>query len=72
MDDPPQLGAIETGDSAAADSGEHDHEAGLAALRAAIQRGLDDVEAGRVVDLEEGIEQVLRSIREKKAPGDRE
>lgn len=48
-----------------------EREARIAAVRAAVQRGLDDVKAGRVIDLEVGIEQVLRGIREKKAAGAR-
>jgi predicted transcriptional regulator len=69
MDDQPQLGSGEAGDLAADESAVRVREARLAALRAAVQRGLDEVAAGRVVDLDEGIERVLRSIGEKKAAG---
>jgi predicted transcriptional regulator len=69
MDDRPQLGSGHDADSAAAESARHEREARLAALRAAVQRGIEDADAGRVVDLDEGIDQVLRSIREKKAAG---
>ena len=72
MDDRPHLDSGEDGNPAAAESSQHEREARLAALRAAVQRGIEDAEAGRVVDLDEGIEQVLRSIREKKAAGARE
>jgi predicted transcriptional regulator len=69
MDDQPQLGSSEGGSPASDESAGQQRQERLAALRAAVQLGLDDVAAGRVVDLDEGIEQVLRSIREKKAAG---
>ena len=71
MDDPPQIGASGQTGSDDSDHDERVREARLAALGAAVQRGLDDVAAGRVIDLDEGIEQVLRGIREKKAAGAR-
>jgi hypothetical protein len=67
MDDPSHLGPA---GRTSPDNGGHlerDGEARLAALRAAVQRGFDDVAAGRVVGLEEGIEQLVRGIREKAA-----
>jgi hypothetical protein len=72
MDDPLNLSRDPGTGADNSDHREREREARLAALRAAVQRGLDDVAAGRVVDLDEGIEQVLRSIREKKAAGGRE
>lgn len=67
MDDRPQLGSHDP--DSEGDSLRTHREARLTALRAAVQRGLDDAASGRVVDLDEGIEQVLRGIREKKAAG---
>jgi predicted transcriptional regulator len=56
MEDPPQIGPDPTRDDS--DHREGAHEARLASLRAAIQRGIDDGEAGRVVDLDEAFDQV--------------
>lgn len=67
VDDRPQLGSHDS--DSEGESLRTGREARLASLRAAVQRGLDDVRAGRVIDLDEGIEQVLRGIREKKAAG---
>lgn len=68
MDDPSHLTPRISSDDG---DRERKRETRLAALRAAVQRGFDDVAAGRVIDLEEGIEQILRGIREKKAAGAR-
>ncbi|HET9639843.1 MAG TPA: hypothetical protein VFP12_11615 [Allosphingosinicella sp.] len=65
MDDPPQIGPDRTlGDS---DDREREREAHLTALRAAVQRGLDDVAAGRVVDLDEAFDQVEAMLDEMEA-----
>lgn len=65
MDDPPQIGPNRTlGDS---DHRERDHEARLGALRAAIQRGIDDGEAGRVIDLDDAFDQVEAMLDEMEA-----
>lgn len=65
MDDPPQIGPDRTLDDS--DHRETDHEARLAALRAAIQRGIDDGKAGRVVDLDEAFDQVEAMLDEMEA-----
>lgn len=44
-----------------------EREAWLAAVRAGVQRGLDDVAAGRVVDLDEAFDQVEAMLDEMEA-----
>jgi antitoxin ParD1/3/4 len=44
-----------------------EREEWLAAVRAGVQRGLDDVEAGRVVDLDEAFDQVEAMLDEMEA-----
>lgn len=44
-----------------------EREEWLATVRAGVQRGLDDVEAGRVVDLEEAFDQVEAMLDEMEA-----
>ncbi|HYI39406.1 MAG TPA: hypothetical protein VE053_03720 [Allosphingosinicella sp.] len=65
MDDPPQIGPSRIPDDS--DYRARDHEARLATLRAAIQRGIDDGEAGRVVDLDEAFDQVEMMLDEMEA-----
>lgn len=65
MDDPPQIGSGRNPDDS--DHRERDREGHLAALRAAIQRGIDDGEAGRVVDLSEAFDQVEAMLDEMEA-----
>jgi predicted transcriptional regulator len=58
MDDRPE---IEPGESASPEATADSHserEARLASLRAAIQRGIDDADAGRVVDLDEAFDRI--------------
>lgn len=44
-----------------------EREAQIAAVRAAVQRGLEDVKAGRVVDLEEGFAEIYAMLDEMEA-----
>jgi len=44
-----------------------EREAQIAAVRAAVQRGLDDVKAGRVVDLEEGFAEIYAMLDDMEA-----
>ena len=44
-----------------------EREAQIAAVRAAVQRGLDDVKAGRVVDAEEGFAEIYAMLDEMEA-----
>ncbi len=44
-----------------------EREARIAAVRAAVQRGLDDVKAGRVVDLEDGFAEIYAMLDEMEA-----
>ena len=44
-----------------------EREAQIAAVRAAVQRGLDDVKAGRVVDIEEGFAEIYAMLNEMEA-----
>jgi predicted transcriptional regulator len=62
MDEPPQSGPGDVGLSAAAA-----REARLAALRAAAQRGLDDIKAGRVIDLDEALDRIEAMLDEMEA-----
>lgn len=66
MDDCPHLGSSEDG-SCAADG----NEARLGGLRAAVERGLEDIKAGRVADLEQAfsrIEAMLDELEAAKRP----
>ena len=54
----PISGSLETGAG---------HEAHLAELRAAVQRGIDDIKAGRVVDLEDGLARIEAMLDELEA-----
>ncbi|HEX8466652.1 MAG TPA: hypothetical protein VF620_02470 [Allosphingosinicella sp.] len=65
MDDPPQIGHDRPLDDT--DHLEGDDEARRAALRAAIQLGIDDGEAGRVVDLDEAFDQIEAMLDEMEA-----
>jgi antitoxin ParD1/3/4 len=44
-----------------------EREAQIAAVRAAVQRGLDDVKAGRFVDIEEGFAEIYAMLDARKA-----
>lgn len=44
-----------------------EREAQIAAVRAAVQRGLDDVKAGRVVDIEEGFAEIYAMLDDMEA-----
>ena len=65
MDDSPQIDPDRTLQDS--DHAEMGREARLAALRAAIQRGIDDGGAGRVVDLDEAFDQVEAMLDEMEA-----
>ena len=65
MDDSPQLGPSDDDGSAAAGSDER--EAYLAELRAAVTLGLEDVKAGRVVDLDEAFDRIEAMLDELEA-----
>jgi antitoxin ParD1/3/4 len=58
MDDLSQIGSRERATGDDSDRSGREREARLAALRAAIQRGIDDAKAGRVIDLDEAFDQV--------------
>jgi antitoxin ParD1/3/4 len=45
-----------------------EREARIAAVRVAVQLGLDDVKAGRVVDLEEGFAEIYAMLDDMEAP----
>jgi antitoxin ParD1/3/4 len=78
MDDQPQLSADdETFIDEAVRSGRYasrskvldeglgrvrEREARIAAVRVAVQRGLDDVKAGRVIDIEEGFAEIYAML----------
>jgi predicted transcriptional regulator len=62
MDDPPHIGPDRILDDG--DHRQRDHEARLAMLRAAIQRGIDDGESGRVVELDEAFDRVEAMLDE--------
>jgi predicted transcriptional regulator len=65
MDDSPQFGSGDDDDSAVARRNER--EAYLADLRAAVTLGLEDIKAGRVVDLDEAFDQVEAMLDELEA-----
>lgn len=44
-----------------------EREARIAGIRAAVQRGFDDVKAGRVVDVEEGFAEIYAMLNEMEA-----
>jgi antitoxin ParD1/3/4 len=44
-----------------------EREAQIAAVRAAVQRGLDDVKAGRVVNIEEGFAEIYAMLDDMEA-----
>lgn len=70
MEDTPRTSSPEDDNADAAGSSEH--EARRAELRAAVKRGLEDVEEGRVVDLDEAfdrIEAMLDELEAAKRPG---
>jgi predicted transcriptional regulator len=62
MDEPSQSDAGDEGLCAAAA-----REARLAELRAAAQRGLDDIKAGRVLDLDEALDRIEATLDEMEA-----
>ncbi len=65
MDDCPQLGSDDDDSFFSAGSGER--EARLAALRADVKRGLEDVRAGRVADLEVELDRIEAMLDELEA-----
>ena len=64
MDDCPEPGAFEADGSAA---GSNAREARRSELRAAVQRGLDDIKAGRVADLDEAFDRIDAMLDELEA-----
>jgi predicted transcriptional regulator len=62
MDDYPQLEPGDEGGSSASEGGERD--ARRAELRAAVKRGLEDIEQGRVVDLEAALDRIEAMLDE--------
>jgi predicted transcriptional regulator len=62
MDDRAQLGPADEDESSAAASGER--EARRDALRAAVKQGLEDIEAGRVVDLDSALDRIEAMLDE--------
>ena len=65
MDDRSQPVSDEDGNCAA--PGSREREARVAELRAAVKRGLEDVEEGRVVDLEEAFDRIEGMLDELEA-----
>lgn len=65
MDDCPQLDATGDDGSQAAESASN--EARLGELRAAVERGLEDIKAGRVVDVEEAFGRIESMLDELEA-----
>lgn len=65
MDDPPRIGPERALDDS--DRRGKDDEARSEALQAAIQRGIDDGDAGRVVDLDEAFDRVEAMLDEMEA-----
>lgn len=64
MDDLPQLDPADDDNSAAMNS---EREARRAELRAAVKRGLQDIEEGRVVDLEAALDRIEAMLDELEA-----
>ena len=64
MDDCPEPGAFESAGAAARSDA---REARRAELRAAVQRGLDDIKAGRVADLDEAFDRIDAMLDELEA-----
>ena len=62
MDDLPQLDPADDDNPAAAAGNER--EARRAELRAAVKRGLEDIEEGRVVDLEAALDRIEAMLDE--------
>jgi predicted transcriptional regulator len=67
MDDRPDLGSRD-GDGPDTTAGT-DLEARRAELRAAVKRGLEDIEEGRVVDLEQALDRIEAMLDELEAAG---
>jgi hypothetical protein len=67
MDDSPNLRRNDQGTLGDDDFPERDREARLAELRAIVQQGIDDGDAGRVIDLEEAFDQVEAMLDEMEA-----
>ena len=65
MDDHPHIGSGEDGEAAAAGSSER--EARRNELRAAVKRSLEDIEAGRIVDLEQAFDRIEAMLDELEA-----
>jgi predicted transcriptional regulator len=65
MDDNPHIGSGEDGDAAAAGSSER--QARYGELRAAVKQGLEDIEAGRVADLEQAFDRIEAMLDELEA-----
>ncbi|HEX8309255.1 MAG TPA: hypothetical protein VF645_12645 [Allosphingosinicella sp.] len=65
MDDCPRLDSGDENDGAAAQSASN--QAHLLELRAAVQRGLDDIKAGRVADVEEAFGRIEAMLDELEA-----
>jgi predicted transcriptional regulator len=65
MDDNPNIGSGEDGEAAAGRSRER--EARRGELRAAVKRGLEDIEAGRIVDLEQAFDEIEAMLDELEA-----
>ena len=65
MDNISQPGSSD--DAASADAGHDAVEARRAELRAAVKRGLEDVENGRVVDLEQHFDRIEAMLDELEA-----
>lgn len=65
MDDSPQLGS---GDNDPSDAtGRPGREAYLVGLRSAVERGLEDIKAGRVADLDQAFERIEAMLDELEA-----
>jgi predicted transcriptional regulator len=65
MDDFPQIG-LGAGDDSSAAGGDA-IEARRAELRAAVKRGLEDIEEGRVVDLDSALDRIEAMLDELEA-----
>ncbi|MFL6845615.1 MAG: hypothetical protein ACJ8ER_12125 [Allosphingosinicella sp.] len=67
MDDHPEIEPGETASPDATAPSDGEREARLAQLRAAIQRGIDDADAGRVVDVDEAFDRIEAMLDELEA-----